>query len=154
MLINQINKSDRYFLEIINIYYKWWSNIQNKKYSDIYEKYITSLTSSLLPKIYALIINDTLIGTYSLEEKDNIDNEPYTPYLANVYIKEKYRHQGYSKLLIEDAKEKAILLGYKDLYLHTKINNYYEKFGFKFLKEVNTPYGNKRIYICHLKNKN
>jgi len=150
-MLKLINTENRYYREIINIYYNWWGKKQNKTYSDIDKFYKSTLSLNSLPKIYALIINDTLIGMYELNEKDNIDNEPFTPYLANVYIKEEYRKQNYSTLLIEDAKEKTSKLGYQTLYLHTHHENYYEKYGFKFLKEVKTPLGNKRIYEYPLK---
>lgn len=153
MAIIQINNNNRYFQEIINIYYQWWGNIKKLSYEEILSRYTNTLNTQTLPKLYALIINDTLIGTYSLEEKDDIDNESYTPYLANVYIKEKYRHQGYSKLLIQDAKNKSISLGYDTLFLHSHHLNYYEKYSFTFIKEVSTKYGNKRIYSCSLKKK-
>lgn len=142
------NNNNRYFKEVINIYYKWWGSKKNTSYEKILSTYSNF---SSLPHIYALIINDTLIGTYCLSPKDDIDNEDYTPYLANLYIKEKYRNQGYSKILINDAKIKAQALGYDTLYLHSHLNNYYEKYSFTYLKEINTKYGPKRIYKTKLK---
>lgn len=154
MQVKQINSKNRYYEEIINIYYNWWGKEKNKTLKDINDIYSDTLEKESLPNLYALIINDTLIGTYELNEKDGIDNEKYTPYLANVYIKEQYRHQNYSKLLIEDAKKRAKSLNYDTLYLHSRIENYYEKYNFKFLKEVKTPLGQKRIYKYNLKSKN
>lgn len=151
MQIKQVNNDNRYYREILNIYYSWWGSIKKKTHEEIESIYKEALTTDTFPKIYALIINDTLIGTYTLDEKDDIENEPYTPYLSNVYVKEKYRHQGYGTLLIEDAKNKTLHLGYKKLYLHSHLENYYEKYGFQFIKEVDTPYGKKKIFECPLK---
>ena len=153
MKIINIKTEDRYFKEIINIYYNWFSK-EKYKYEEFYNKYKEILISEKLPSLNALIINDTLIGVYELNEKDGIDSEKYTPYLANVFIKEKYRNQGYSKILIEDAISKTEKLGYKTLYLHSRHENYYEKFGFKFFKEVDTKTSTKRIFKYQIKGKN
>ena len=146
MEIIKITKTNRYYKEIINIYYKWWLNTKKMSLNDINNLFKDTLDNNELPHIYALIINDTLIGTYQINKKDDIDEKEYEPYLADVYIKEEYRGRGLSKTLIQDAITKAKELGYKTLYLHSSLKNYYEKFGFTFLEEVPTKYGNKRIY--------
>ena len=145
MIIKSLHKKDRYFYEFINYCYKWFGEEKNLSLEDIEKLYDNAFTDKL-PKIRVLIINDTLIGFYEINEKDNIDDEEYTPYLATVYVREEYRKRGYSTVLINDSIKFAKELGYKDLYLHSRINNYYEKYGFKFLKEVKTKYGNKRIF--------
>ena len=145
MKIITITEENRYFNEFINHCYNWFGEEKSLSYEDIQKKYLDTLKDDL-PKIRVLTINDTLIGFYEINEKDGIDTEEYTPYLATVYVKEEYRKKGYSTILINDAIKYAQELGYKDLYLHSRIKNYYEKYGFEFLKEVKTPLGNKRVY--------
>ena len=145
MKIITITNENRYFKEFINHCYQWFGEEKNLTYEDIKKDY-QEIFNNKLPKIRVLTINDTLIGFYEINEKDGIDNEEYTPYLATVYVKEEYRKKGYSTILINDAIEYVKELGYKDLYLHSRIENYYEKYGFEFLKEVKTKLGNKRIY--------
>jgi GNAT superfamily N-acetyltransferase len=151
MELKTINKTNRYYYEIINNYYKWWGKDKSKSLKEIDEFYNGIIVSDDLPIIRALIINDTLIGFYELNAKDDIDEEEYTPYLANVFVKEQYRKQGYSSYLINDAKELAKNMGYEKLYLHSHLEDYYEKYDFKFLKEVNTKLGKKRIYVYKIK---
>ncbi len=152
MKIIKVNKDDRIFREIFIIYKNW---IGPSPYGfneqEELEKYLKSFTEDKLPNLYALIINDTLIGMYELNEKDHIEDKKYTPYLANVFIKEEYRGRGYSKELIEHSIKTAKLLKYIKLYLHTRHKNLYEKYGFKYLEEVKTQYGQKRIYELDLK---
>lgn len=151
MELKTINKTNRYFFEIINNYYNWWGKEKDQSLKEIHDFYVNIIENDDLPVIRALIINDTLIGFYELNAKDGIDEEKYTPYLANVFVKEQYRKQGYSTYLINDAIELAKNMGYEELYLHSRIENYYEKYGFKFLKEVNTKLGKKRIYVYKIK---
>ena len=151
MKIIKVNKDDRIFREILLIYKDW---IGPSSYGfDLKveeEKYLKSFNEDKLPNLYAMIINDTLIGMYELNEKDHMDELSYTPYLANVFIKEEYRGLGYSKELIEHSIKTCKLLNYKKLYLHTRHKNLYEKYGFKFLEEVETKYGKKRIYVLDI----
>jgi GNAT superfamily N-acetyltransferase len=152
MKIIKINKDDRYFREIFIIYKNW---ISKSSYGfdekTELEKYLKSFNEDKLPNIYALIINDTLIGMYELNEKDHMDNLPYKPYLANVFIKEEYRGRGYSKMLVEHSIKTCEALNYKKLYLHTHHKNLYERYGFKYLEDVETQYGTKSIYVIDLK---
>lgn len=148
MQISKIRIGSRYFDEIINIYYNWWGkDIKKMSKDNICNIYKTNDT---LPVIYGLIINDNLIGLYELNKKDDIDDYEYSPYLANVYIKERYRGNGYSKILIEDAILRTKKMGYKKLYLHTHHENFYEKIGFNYLCEVNSNYGKKRVFEKNL----
>ena len=155
MNIIKIDHDNRYFREIFIIYKNWLKDssyeIDEKEYLN---EYLNSFNEDKLPNIYAMIINDTLIGMYELSAKDFVEEEKYTPYLARVYVKEQYRGLGYGKELINHSINTAKSLDYKKLYLHTHHNNLYEKYGFKFLKEVKTKYGSKRIYELDLKSTN
>jgi GNAT superfamily N-acetyltransferase len=155
MNIIKIDHDNRYFREIYIIYKKWLKESSyeiNEK--EFLNEYLNSFNEDTLPNIYALIINDTLIGMYELSAKDFIDEEKYTPYLSRVFVKEQYRGLGYGKELIEHSITTAKSLNYKKLYLHTHHKNLYEKYGFKFLKEVKTKYGSKKIYELDLKSTN
>ena len=145
MQLITINKKNRYFDEFVKLNFEWWGERKGFTYQDFEKHYLDSFNEKL-PKLRALIINDTLIGFYEIKEKDYIDDEDYTPYLANVYVKEEYLKRGYSTILINDSIKYAKELGYKDLYLHSRIKDYYEKYNFEFIKEVKTKYGNKRIF--------
>ena len=151
MEVRTIDKKDRYYQEIINCLYNQWGKERNETLKQIDENYDNALGIDSLPIMRALIINDTLIGSYELNEKDDIDNEEYTPYLAKVYVKEKYRHRGYGSVMIKDAISLAKNLGYKTLYLHSRLENFYELYGFKFFKEVDTKYGKKRVFKYEIK---
>lgn len=62
-----------------------------------------------------------------------------------MYVKKEFRGKGYSKILnsaiLEEAKNRKI----KRLYLKTELNNYYEKFGAKFIEVLSN--GEKLYYI-------
>jgi len=143
MKIITITKNDRYFEEFCNLTYHWGDRFDS--YPDFKKHYLETLNDEL-PKLRALIINDTVIGLYEINAKDGIDDEEYTPYLANVFVREEYRHQGFGTILIKDSIKYTKELGYETLYLHSRHENYYEKYGFQLIDVVKTEHGNKRIF--------
>ena len=87
--------------------------------------------------ILGLVEDDNLIGFISLFRYDGEKRQDLTPWYATMYVKKEYRKMGYSKILndalIQDAKNK----GYDKVYLKSELNNYYEKFGAKYIENLN-----------------
>jgi N-acetylglutamate synthase-like GNAT family acetyltransferase len=90
---------------------------------------------------------------YQIVMDDDIDIRPdYYPWLAAVYVGEEYRGNGICKVMMEDAVNKYKKLGIKRIYLHTRHENLYERYGWIFLEEVTTFEGKiKRIYYFDIK---
>ena len=84
-----------------------------------------------------LLSNDRLIGFISIVPNDCDECINLTPWYATMYVKKEYRNRGYSKLLNDAVLKEAIKLGYQKVYLKTELDNYYEKFGAKFIKNLN-----------------
>ncbi len=53
-----------------------------------------------------------------------------------MYVKEKYRNNGYSKILNDAILKEAKNRKFKVLYLKTDLENYYEKFRAIFIKKL------------------
>ena len=139
-LLNDINSP--YIKEISN-------NLKPLIGKDITKDIISGINNNTYPITIILLKNNDLIGFYQITSHDN-DATSYTPWLANVFIKEKYRHQGYGRFLIETVPNYMNKLNIKTLYLHTRHQNLYEKFGWKLLKPLKLPDGIKRsIYVLH-----
>lgn len=137
MIVRKLNNNDlNYIEEIANIYSTWWSN---NKTTDEIKKELVSSNNIITTKI--LLDDSYLVGVVQLLVDDNMNLE-YTPYLANLYIKENKRGNNLSKILIMDIINTCKNLNYNKLYLHSKHINFYEKYGFKLIKEVN----NKRLF--------
>ena len=60
------------------------------------------------------------------------------PWLTNVYVDEKFRGQGISKILLNSVADNARALGLSKLYLYTKHTNLYERYGWRFVEDVET----------------
>ena len=126
-----INNQDKIYIKEINNILKSWLNTD--KNFDIKDAIATII----------LLKNQELIGFYQILNHDN-DNTFYTPWLANVFIKEEYRNQGYGRILISSIPKYLKNLNITTLYLHTRHENLYEKFGWQKLEPLDLGDGIKR----------
>lgn len=67
--------------------------------------------------------------------------------VCNYVCKKRYRGKGYSKILNDAILKEAKARDFKNIYLKTTLNNYYEKFGAKFVKSLNNG---EKIYEFEL----
>ena len=95
--------------------------------------------------VQALVNNDELIGFISLFKYDGDEKRDLTPWYATTFVKDKYRNKGYSKILNDAIIKKAKKLNYSKVYLKSNLVNYYEKFGAKYIENLNN--GEKLYYI-------
>ena len=105
------------------------------------------------PQITVATENEEIIGYYSLVAKELVkDNHNYTPWLGTLFVRERYRGNHYSPVLIENACQRVKKMGYNSLYLATDHIGLYEKFGFEeiglglYLWGAPTKFYRKTIY--------
>lgn len=128
--ITYLNHNEKYKNDVIKNLKEW----NNKAFDD---NDITIIATK----------DDELVGFYQIKDHDN-DNTNFSPWLANVYIVPEKRKMGYSRKLLESIPNILKDLGYDMLYLHTKLINYYDKFGWKKLMPFIKDDGiEKNIYI-------
>ena len=128
--ITYLNHNEKYKNDVIKNLKEW----NNKAFDD---NDITIIATK----------DDELVGFYQIKDHDN-DNTNFSPWLANVYIVPEKRKMGYTRKLLESIPNILKDLGYDMLYLHTKLINYYDKFGWKKLMPFIKDDGIERnIYI-------
>lgn len=60
-----------------------------------------------------------------------------------MYVKNKYRKRGYSKILNDAILKEAKARRFDTIYLKTDLENYYDKFGAIFIKKLKSG---ERLY--------
>lgn len=122
----------------------------NKKFKNDVITYLNSWNNKTFDNEAVTVIaidNHELVGFYQIKAHDN-DNTNLSPWLTNVYIVPEKRKNGYSRKLLETIPSVLKDLGYNIIFLHTKLINYYEKFGWEILCPFEQNDGIKRnIYI-------
>ena len=119
---------------------------------EIYRDSITAslTTTSTLPRFYVLVKGTELVGCFGLITNDFNSRQDLYPWLAALFVSEKYRGQGLGKLLIQHAVSEVKEMGYPSLYLVTDHTSYYEKFGFEHLGNAYGLDGQARLYAYQI----
>lgn len=153
--MNYINVKENipYLKEYIKLCSLQWGS---PKTNDEMNKYIEDKINRIMldDKIISIIgleERNEMIGFISLFKFDGDERRDLTPWYATMYVKEKYRGRGYSKILNNLIIKEAQKLEYERIYLKSNLINYYEKFGAKYIETLNN--GEKLFYIdCITKN--
>jgi GNAT superfamily N-acetyltransferase len=104
-------------------------------------------SKSKLPQWYLLLNNNKIIGCAGLIPNDFISRMDLYPWLCSLYVEENFRGNSYGKILIESVKAGASKLGFENLYLCTDLNEFYEKYDFKFIGTAYQVWGGEiKIY--------
>lgn len=88
-----------------------------------------------------------MIGFISIFPNDCEEEMELTPWYATMYVKEKYRNNGYSRILNDAILKEARNRKITKIYLKTNLQNYYEKFGAIFVKKLKSG---ERLYKFEL----
>lgn len=145
-------KYSKYIDEYIELCSLEWGEKKTK--SEIQE-YIKRKKNKILDgdkyiSILGLINENELVGFISLFKTDGDDRTNLSPWYATMYVKEKYRNKGYSKILNNAILKKAKELGYQKVYIKTDLNNYYEKFGARYIENLSNG---EKLYCIDIENK-
>lgn len=148
--IYNIKEKQEFLREVAILTQKEWGKKTNSE--EEFEAKINKKTSKIInnfdnPLYCKLILldDDILIGFISIFPTDGEERIDLSPWYATMYVKEKYRGKGYSKILNNAILEEAKKRGFKKLYLKTDLINYYEKFGATFLENLKN--GEKLYYF-------
>lgn len=100
-----------------------------------------------LPRFYLMIDDHEIVGCFALITNDFISRHDLYPWLACVYVESSHRGKRLSELMFEHAKTEAAIAGYKELFLTTDHDNFYEKFGWTRIDDGYSPEGQvSKIY--------
>lgn len=114
-------------------------------YRDCMTACITSIAP--LPQWYLLTDGDAVIGGAGLITNDFNARMDLWPWLAALFVEEKYRGHAYGAFLIGHCRKEAARLGFADIYLVTDHVNYYEKYDFTFIGTAADLFGGtSRLY--------
>ena len=153
MGIFNLKDKKEYLKEVMELELNEWgtnSTIEKKKrIKRKINKYFEYVDNKYFCKLI-LIDNNKLVGFISIFPYDCEEEKDFTPWYSTMFVKKEYRGKGYSKILNEAILNEAKNRNIKELYLKTKLNNYYEKFGANFIKKTSN---NEKIYKFEIHNK-
>ena len=140
-IINLADKQE-YLDEVSEWIWKEWSEIHGAKVEDVIYRSKHCLNKDSIPQMYIAKYKEEVIGVVSLWVNDLTARQDLSPWMATLYVKDKFRNMGIGKKLQCKCIEVAKQLNYTNLYLITEHDNYYEKMGWSFLEKA--PLGDGR----------
>lgn len=124
------------------IHGKWGSERNLNFYRDAITRY-----GERLPRFFLLCEGSRIIGCGALLISDFTSRHDLWPWYACHYIEAEFRGQALGKLLLEHGIELAAKAGYKNVYISTDHDGYYEKYGWERIDDAFEPTGAQtRIY--------
>lgn len=99
--------------------------------------------------LYLLVDGDRLVSFLTLAERDCIDAPECSPWIGFVHTAPEYRGHRYVGRLIDHALRCAGEHGAQQVYICTDHVGLYEKYGFTYVENRMSIYGeDSRVYVC------
>ena len=137
---------NKYLTQLIDC--KWWAGKILAKF--IIEGELEKMCKAN-PKVFVLVDGDEVVSFCTYVHQDEIDAPDMFPWIGFVYTFEKYRSNHYFGKLLNHIISLAKQEKYQKIYVSTNENGLYEKYGFKYYKNMLDITGNdSRIYYLEI----
>lgn len=102
--------------------------------------------------MFVALVDGKIVGMSSLGKTDYYPLPEIYPWVSNLFVSEEYRGRRISEQLIDFANEYAKTLGFTRTYIPTGHVGLYEKYGYRYLRDI-VNYGGDtdRLYCKDLK---
>ena len=133
----------QYIEEVAELTQKEWGakGLSNSEFETKVKNKISKIKSNFNINNYCKLVlldNDNLVGFISIFTQDGEERKDLSPWYATMYVKAEHRGKGYSKILNKAILDEARKRNISKLYLKTELENYYEKFGARFMETLST----------------
>ena len=100
---------------------------------------------------FAAVDGDKIVGMATIAKNDYYPLPEFFPWISTIFVSEAYRGGRISEKLIDFANRYAKENGFERTYIPTAIVGLYEKYGYRYLKDI-VNYGGKidRLYVKEL----
>jgi N-acetylglutamate synthase-like GNAT family acetyltransferase len=88
-----------------------------------------------------------IAGFCTLTEKDCLPDVDYAPFIGFVFVAEPFRGKRISQALILDAANLARQLHFQTVYIATREQGLYEKYGFVAFDQKNDLWGEAELFL-------
>ena len=103
-------------------------------------------------ELLLLTDEDELVSFCTFAARDEIASTEYSPWIGFAYTFPKYRGHRYLGLLFRKIETSARERDISDIYISTDHVGLYEKYGFEYMKQMESIYGDmSRVYVKHIK---
>lgn len=134
---------------IIQWLYDWWGKDEDYTKEQV-EAYVrNAVCKDRIPQVFLILQDGVPAGTFQFAMSD-IDTRPDCyPWLRDFWIEPAFRGKGLTYTVMEAVKDHAARLHLTELYLFTRHEGLYEKFGWEYIETFPThlsPEDKQRLY--------
>ena len=123
----------------------WWGEEDGLNFESVRCYMGHSFQKERFPQTYGLFLNGKIFGMFQFTLEDLMIRPDIYPWLANVYVDEKHRGKGFGRELLKQVESEAKKLPFEEIFLYTSHNGLYEKFGWKYVSDIDTHHKVPRI---------
>jgi predicted N-acetyltransferase YhbS len=125
-----------FIAELAELHHAEWKHLNPSLTLDGRAKAITNAAGREgIPSIFIAISGNQLVGSAALVKSDMDSKSDLSPWLAAVYVKEGFRHQGIATELIIRCEDEAVRSNASTWYLYTEFaSKLYEKLGWRHME--------------------
>ena len=129
--IGYLNDYPNFIPLIAQWHLKQWHHILSSYTIDRYVQLLSyHYQRGGIPTMFVALNNNTVVGTAAFDDYDMDTHTELSPWLASVYVYEKYRKKGVGKALVRRVIEEAFATKSEKLYLFTSNQvSFYKRFG-------------------------
>lgn len=149
MEICYLHEKPEYAAAVAEMMHRQFGDLSSRS---AYEELIQhSLTPNQLPMELIALENRELIATVGIWRADLVSRQDLFPWLGCLVVSPEHRGKGYGGAILKAAVEACRELGFKDVYLYTKLDSFYEKQGWAYIDSGHELDGSlQKIYRLHL----
>lgn len=131
MEIASLSERKEFIPELAALHHAEWGHLNPSLTLEKRIAKITALSGETgIPSFFIAISDGKLAGSAALVKEDMDTRTDLLPWLAAVYVKNQYRHQGVATALIARCESEAIHQNFNTWYLYTEsASGLYEKLG-------------------------
>lgn len=126
--------------------YQWWGKEEGYSFDAVSDYLYHSVNRDKLPLTFGCFEHAHMVGMYQFQMGDLFVRPNLYPWLANVYVDPQYRNCGYGDAMLKSVGNMLRQhTSFRECFLYTVHVNFYEKYHWKFVSEIDTFLKNYRI---------
>lgn len=125
-----------FIAELAELHHAEWKHLNPSLTLDVRAEAIANAAGREgIPSIFIAISGNQLVGSAALVKNDMDSKPDLSPWLAAVYVKEGFRHQGIATELIIRCEDEAVRSNISTWYLYTEVaSKLYEKLSWRHME--------------------
>jgi len=137
MIVDYLKNHPHHLRTVVDwVYNEWWKYRKGCSFREVLKIYSGFLNDNSLPIALIALQGSKPVGSALICEFDPDIKIKVSPWLEELFVKEDYRGKGIGRELVKHIEQIASGFGYKQLFLSTHVDRYYENMGWVKVRKL------------------